>query len=96
MEHWNRKHAQAAYVPSLCRTAPLEYRYASRVQLCEGTDFILFLKAFVAGVVFYDPAMKLVETEQASESKRRSQFRVQHPQLTGLYRTNEIVDVTAA
>jgi hypothetical protein len=95
MEHWNRKHAQAAYVPSLCRATPLEYCYASQVQLSEGTDFMLFLKAFVAGRVYYDPAMKLVENEDRIDTKRRSQFRVQHPQLTQLYRQNETVDLTA-
>lgn len=94
MEHWNRKHAQAAYVPSLCRAAPLAYRYASRVQLGEGTDFTVFLKAFVAGTVYYDPAMKLVEEGQSIETKRRSQFRVRQQQLVELYRDNELVDVT--
>lgn len=96
MEHWNRKHAQAAYVPSLCRASPLEYRYASLVQLCEGTDFMLFLKAFVAGIIYYDPAIKLVETEQSSDMKRRSQFRVRHAELSGLYRTSQLADVSAA
>jgi len=94
MGHWNRKHAQAAYVPSLCRRPPPQYRYASEVLLCEETDFMLFLKAFVAGEVYYDPAMKCVETGTSVEMKRRSQFRVNHRQLTELYRRNEIVDLT--
>src|SRR3546814_8848783 len=45
MAHWNRKHAQAAYVPSLFRTPPPEYKYGAHVLLCEQTDFLLFLKA---------------------------------------------------
>ncbi|WP_199556309.1 MvaI/BcnI family restriction endonuclease [Sandaracinobacteroides hominis] len=44
MAHWNRKHAQAAYVPSLSRTPPPEYRYGANVLLCEQTDFLLFLR----------------------------------------------------
>src|SRR3546814_7426625 len=39
MAHWNRKHAQAAYVPSLFRTHPPEYKYGAHVLLCEQTDF---------------------------------------------------------
>src|SRR3546814_6221329 len=54
MAHWNRKHAQAAYVPSLFRTPPPEYKYGAHVLLFEQTDFLLFLKAFAAGRVSYD------------------------------------------
>lgn len=86
MKHWNRKHAQAAYVPSLFRTPPPEYRYGPRILLCEQTDFSLFLKAVSDGVVYYDPGIKM---EQASSPrpviKRRSQFRVTHNQLAQLY-----------
>lgn len=94
MEHWNRKHAQAAYIPSLCRQPPPQYRYASRVLLCEEADFMLFLKSFVAGEVYYDPAMKLVEDGQNLVTKRRSQFRIKHQHLTELYGRSETVDVT--
>lgn len=94
MEHWNRKHAQAAYVPSLFRTPPPEYSYGPRVLLCEGTDFILFLKAFMAGIVYYDPAIKV---ENAStdrpEIKRRSQFRIKHQHLTQMYHQHETVSL---
>lgn len=92
MAHWNRKHAQAAYVPSIARTPPPEYRYGNQVLLCEQTDFILFLKAFAAGQVFYDPALKL---EKSGSGKfalhRRSQFRVQHSRLPQMYHRYEIV-----
>lgn len=92
MAHWNRKHAQAAYVPSLSRTPPPEYSYGGKVLLCEQTDFLLFLKAFSNGTVYYDPAVKI---EKASSSKpdikRRSQFRVAHTDLTQLYQRNETV-----
>ncbi|RKF22740.1 hypothetical protein D6851_05960 [Altericroceibacterium spongiae] len=94
MAHWNRKHAQAAYIPSVFRTPPPEYSYGARILLCEQTDFLLFLKAFASGKVYYDPAVKV---EQASSPtpkiKRRSQFRVAHANLTQLYRHHEIIQL---
>lgn len=94
MAHWNRKHAQAAYVPSLFREPPPEYAYGPRVLLCEQTDFILFLKAFEAGAVYYDPALKLEKTSSGKQTlHRRSQFRIQHSKLTQLYDRHEIVSL---
>jgi MvaI/BcnI restriction endonuclease family len=94
MKHWNKKHAQAAYVPSIFRDPPPEYAFGSRILLCERTDFILFLKAFSAGLIVYDPGIKM---ENASADKpifkKRSQFRVKHRQLTELYHTHEYVDL---
>jgi len=94
MAHWNRKHAQAAYIPSLFRTPPPEYSYGAKVLLCEQTDFLLFLKAFAAGTVYYDPAVK-VENASSSQPniKRRSQFRVAHSELTQLYQRHEIISL---
>lgn len=94
MAHWNRKHAQAAYVPCLFRTPPPEYSYGPQVLLCEQTDFLLFLKAFAAGRIYYDPAIK-VENASAPrpEIKRRSQFRVAHGNLTELYHRHEVVQL---
>lgn len=87
LKHWNRKHAQAAFVPSLCQRTPvISYRYGDHVRLGEGTDFIRFLNAVSAGAVWYDPGIKL---EGASETKpklkRRSQFRIRSADLTQLY-----------
>lgn len=92
MAHWNRKHAQAAYVPSLFRSPPPAYSYGARVLLCEQTDFLLFLKAFAAGKIYYDPAIKVENaSSQTPTVKRRSQFRVSHEDLTQLYRHHETV-----
>lgn len=95
MKHWNKKHAQAAYVPSLFRTPPPEYSYGPRVLLCEQTDFLLFLKAFSDGVIYYDPAIKV---EDASSShpqiKRRSQFRIKHRSLTKVYYQSEVIEIS--
>ncbi|WP_276512372.1 MvaI/BcnI family restriction endonuclease [Bradyrhizobium yuanmingense] len=93
MQHWNRKHAQAAYVPSLFREPPPEYSYGPRILLCEQTDFILFLKAITEGIVYYDPAIKLIGGSQP-DKKRRSQFRVKHKQITDLYYRSEVVEIS--
>lgn len=94
MAHWNRKHAQAAYVPSLFRTPPPEYSYGPNVLLCEQTDFLLFLKAFSAGTVYYDPAVKIENASSAKPAiKRRSQFRVAHSDLKQLYQRHENIQL---
>lgn len=86
LEHWNRKHAKAVYVPSLMQGPPAEYRYGSMIQLCEETDFLLFLKALSEGAVYYDPAIKMEQNNAGKIIiKRRSQFRIRHQQLAGLY-----------
>lgn len=92
MAHWNRKHAQAAYVPSLFQTPPPEYSFGAHILLCEQTDFLLFLKAFAAGTIYYDPAVKMENASSANPKiKRRSQFRVAHAGLTQLYQQHEHV-----
>lgn len=92
MAHWNRKHAQAAYVPSLFREPPPEYYFGPSVLLCEQTDFLFFLKAFSAGTIYYDPAIKVENASSAKpNSKKRSQFRVAHADLPRLYKFHEII-----
>ncbi len=91
IEHWSRKHAQAAYVPSLFQTPPPEYRYGARVQLCEQTDLSLFLSAVAEGTVYYDPAIKIEDANSSKPLiKRRSQFRTRHEQLGRMYHRTEI------
>ncbi|WIW88073.1 MvaI/BcnI family restriction endonuclease [Sphingobium sp. V4] len=95
MAHWNRKHAQAAYVPSLSRTPPPEYSYGAQVLLCEQTDFLRFIRAFAEGTVYYDPAVKIEKASSAKpDIKRRSQFRVAHSDLTQLYEGHEMVSLS--
>lgn len=92
LEHWNHKHARAAYVPSMQRSEPSGYRYAPACYLGIGTDFGRFLLAMSRGAVFYDPGIKL---ERASEPnpacKRRSQFRISFHRMTDLYERFESV-----
>lgn len=96
IEHWNRKHARAAYVPSMKQDEPRAYRYGARVFLGTGTDFGLLLAAFAAGAVSYDPGIKL---EQASGPRpqvhRRSQFRIDFRRLGLLYRSFEAVETVS-
>lgn len=86
IEHWNRKHAQAVYVPALKREEPLGYRFHNEVFLAAGTDFGKFLRALAKGLVSYDPGIKM---EGASTAKpkihRRSQFRIAFGSLKHLY-----------
>lgn len=86
LSHWNRKHAKAAYVPSLAKSSPPEYSYGSKILMCEKTDFLRFIKAVSEGRIYYDPGIKM---ENASSGKpkfhRRSQFRIKMPNLSALY-----------
>jgi hypothetical protein len=71
------------------RVPPPEYSYGSRVELCEGTDVLLLLQALASGAVYYDPGIKMEKADTpAPVTKRRSQFRVKHNGLFGLYRTS--------
>lgn len=92
LEHWNRKHAKAAYIPSLFQTPPPEYRYGPKILLFEGTDFSRFLKALVSSHIYLDPAIKVIRHEDGKvESKRRNQFRIHHKYLSTLYTNEEII-----
>ncbi|VVE18301.1 hypothetical protein PIN31009_02996 [Pandoraea iniqua] len=87
LEHWNRKHRNAAYIPGEHRTTPRnQYRYGSTVLLGEGTDPLKLISAVHSGEIYYDPAIKLENASTARPSiKRRSQFRVKLKNLTSLY-----------
>lgn len=95
MTLWNRKHAQAVYVPAETRDVPrLQYRYGSTVRLGEGTDITKLLQAIAAGRVYYDPAIKLEKASTKRPAlKRRSQFRVQSKDIAVLYARMESVNV---
>ena len=94
IEHWNRKHAQAAYVPSLKQDEPRAYRYGSRVFLGTGTNFGRFLASLASGAVYYDPGIKLEGVDSLREiPHRRSQFRVSFARLRDLYSTFESIDL---
>jgi hypothetical protein len=96
MRHWNRKHAQAAYVPAMKRTDPrLSYKFGPIIRMAEGTDFLLFLKAVSLGKLYYDPGIKMENVSATHPTiKRRSQFRMASGDISALYRKVERVDLT--
>ena len=94
LNHWRKKHARAAYVPSLRRPGVITaYSYGHKVCLGVGTSFELLLGALDRGAVFYDPGLKLENAMSARPTtKRRSQIRVGFGNLPDLYETFEYVD----
>ena len=103
LKHWNRKHANACYIPSLNRkSAELypfskqQYFYGNQVLLGMGTDFSLVLEQIEKGNIYYDPGIKLefeIENIRKQNIKRRSQFRIKSTNLTSLYKTNERINI---
>jgi hypothetical protein len=86
IDHWNRKHAQAAYLPSIKRLPIPEYMYGPKLLLCENTSFVHLLNALYDGVVYYDPGIKIeINKDGIPKSKRRSQFRIKHSDLGSMY-----------
>jgi hypothetical protein len=65
------------------------------VRLCEGTDFLRFLRASADGKVYYDPGIKLENASdpQRKKTKRRSQFRIKSRDIAILYKNIAPVDV---
>lgn len=93
--HWNRKHNQACYVPSLSETENArQYKYGDKIILGTGTDFQLFLGQMANGNIYYDPGIKMENASTKPKIKKRSQFRIKSQHLRNLYKTNEIVDIT--
>lgn len=93
--HWNRKHNQACYVPSLSeKTTDRNYKYGNNIILGTGTDFLMFLKEMANGNIYYDPGIKLENMSTKPLIKKRSQFRIVSRNLGNLYKLNEIIDIT--
>ncbi|MFI5163908.1 MAG: MvaI/BcnI family restriction endonuclease [Bacteroidia bacterium] len=90
--HWNRKHNQACYVPSISEIDPTrKYKYGNKVILGTETDFQLFLKEMANGNIYYDPGIKMENISSKPTIKRRSQFRLKSINLSKLYKSNELV-----
>ena len=95
LEHWSRKHAAAAYVPNQRRERPeRQYHYGHKVCLAEQGDPQRLLAALAAGVVYYDPGIKLQDASTSHASgKPRSQFRIRSRYLADIYLRLDEVDV---
>lgn len=90
--HWNRKHNQACYVPSLSeKINERKYKYGNKIILGTGTDFQLFLQQMAVGNIYYDPGIKMENVSTRPKIKKRSQFRIKSKFLSELYIDNEIV-----
>jgi len=97
LHHWTRKHAKAAYIPSIVRREPRnQYQYSSHVRIAEVTEFRLFLNAVASGDVYYDPGIKIVNVSSAKpEVKKRSQFRIRSASIPLLYTNVTEIDVAS-
>jgi hypothetical protein len=92
--HWNRKHNQASYVPSIREKLPnRKYKYGNTVILGTGTDFQFFLSEVAKGNIYYDPGIKMENMSTNPTIKRRSQFRIKSRNLANLYKVNELVTI---
>lgn len=95
LKHWNRKHAKAGYIPSICQKSPTrKYQYGGEVFLATNTRFDLFLTQMSNRTIYYDPGIKLENISTKPKTKRRSQFRVISKDLMNLYANYEVVDLT--
>jgi hypothetical protein len=103
LKHWNTKHANACYIPSMNRKDELlypfskqQYSYGNNIILGSSTDFSLFLKQIGSGNIYYDPGIKLelaIEGQRSQNIKRRSQFRIKSGNLASLYKVNEVINL---
>jgi hypothetical protein len=95
--HWNKKHNQACYVPSLSyMTKERKYKYGNKIILGIGTDFQLFLNQMAVGNIYYDPGIKMENVSKKPKIKTRSQFRIKSQYLNNLYKNSEIVTLAPA
>lgn len=94
LKHWNRKHNQACYIPSLAdKNLPRKYKYGNKVILGTGTDFQFFLKEMSLGNIYYDPGIKMENASIRPIIKRRSQFRIKSGHIGNLYKISEIIQL---
>jgi hypothetical protein len=97
IDHWKRKHAKAAYIPSLSKYKSDKlrlYSYCQNIRLFEGTSFNHLLKAIMHSHIYYDPGINLKKaSSKKPETKRRSQFRIKSCALFGLYDSQENIDL---
>jgi hypothetical protein len=90
LRHWTYKHSKAVFVASQKRGPPLEFAFGGKLELCQQTDALLFLRALSEGTVNYDPAIKIISSDNDTVSiKRRNQFRTAHKNIKQMYHSTD-------
>lgn len=95
--HWKKKHAKAAYIPSVANDTTdgmRSYHFGKMVRLYEGTTIDRLLAGIVQHKVYYDPGIKMEQASSKALVKKRSQFRIRSKDLDSLYDHLDMVDVT--
>lgn len=98
LEHWKKKHARAAYIPSVASdlsNGSRVYQYGNNVRLYEGTDINRLLAAVADKHVYYDPGIKMELASTKEKVKKRSQFRIKSKNLDTLYYKLDTVNVAS-
>ena len=87
LEHWQRKHNRAAYVPYLREKndGKTTVEFGPLVTLGISTSFGLFLQAFQDGKVIYDPGDKITLKDGKWTPHSRSQFRINLNDISAIY-----------
>lgn len=96
MDLWRRKHAKAAYIPSISRKEAdnsKSYSYCNNIRLFEGTTFTKLLHGLAETHVYYDPGINLKNASTVPKSKPRSQFRTKSKVLANLYENQIDIDL---
>ena len=105
MNTWGAKHNQAIYISAEKSKNPNPQEFSegfeflvsfdSKVIVCEGSSAQRMLKAIAEGVIYLDPAPKLVPSD-LSKNKRRAQWRVNDitKAVEHLYDSVRVCDLT--
>lgn len=98
LEHWQRKHDRAAYVPYLKegRGDSTTVEFGPLITLGISTSFGLFLQAFQDGKAVYDPGVKITLKNGKWTSHPRSQFRINLKDIGAIYQKVREVDLRAS
>lgn len=90
LSHWSNKHNQACYVRYNKNDEGL-INYLPTVTLGIGTSPLYLLHAVATCMIYYDPGSRV---NNKGELKARSQFRIKDKDLSAIYNTVSIIDIS--
>ncbi|MEK0264926.1 MvaI/BcnI family restriction endonuclease [Bifidobacterium mongoliense] len=95
LDHWQRKHNRAAYVPYLREDSDDStfVEFGPLITLGVSTSFGLFLQAMKDGKVVYDPGDKATLVNGKWVPHSRSQFRINLNHIAAIYQEVRSVDI---